>query len=47
MEILNALRALPLRMRGDAGLSAVGMILALAAIGLIVVAAVVAFVIPN
>ena len=49
MELLRTIgSAMPsLRLPDDAGISAVGIVLALAAIGLIVVAAIVAFVIPN
>lgn len=51
MELLRTIAtAIPSarsRIAGDAGISAVGIVLALAAIGLIVVAAIVAFVIPN
>lgn len=49
MELLRVIRsAMPsLRLGDDTGISAVGIVLALAAIGLIVVAAIVAFVIPN
>ena len=49
MELLGAIRATMAspRLADDAGISAVGIGLALAAIGLIVVAAIVAFVIPN
>jgi hypothetical protein len=45
--IATALRSVRVRAGDDAGISAVGIVLALAAIGLIVVAAIVAFVIPN
>jgi hypothetical protein len=49
MELLRAMRSVMPRLplRDETGISAVGIVLALAAIGLIVVAAIVAFVIPN
>lgn len=47
MDLIRAFSAIPQRGRDDAGISVIGIVLALAAIGLILVAAVIAFVIPN